>query len=323
MRKTDIPSGNNLVSGDCIVATATQRSAMSIGIEDAGKIIVQNDTKRMYLATMASGAKDMTENHVAEHAAIGNPVVAVGVPFTLFAGNGSSEGIQWAGLRGTFTLSVAPYNSHYYSQITGGYCYLPANFGGITIAAGWYFYKMTSDTAGEVFKNTYTSGIPAIPSAPVAFGDSELTTGRLTQTTAEVTAITIASGFKANSMGPNGLFQSLLRIGGITGNSGKYVRVKIGSAYLQGVMVYGTNLLTGEVLISTRNQGVLNSQSNGRALTNAGNNGVGAMSNLDAAGSRSTIDTSVTADINVTMQLTANTDALLLYGIHSSIIYGA
>jgi len=75
--------------------------------------------------------------------------------------------------------------------------------------------------------------------------------------------------------------------------------------------------------LTTRNQGVINSQSQGKSITNANGNGVGFMTNTDSSASRSTIDTSITADLSVTMQLTANTDALLLYGVLSRITYGA
>ena len=269
------------------------------------------------------GVRPIGVNQILSNREIGNPVLASGVPFRLFSGNGSNSGLQWSGLRGTFTLSAAIYTAHYYSQIVGGYAYLPANFGGTTIPAGWYFYKMTSDTAGELYKDVYTSGIPMIPASPIPFGDSEISAGWLTQTTAEVTAINIPSGFKGNSMGPNGLFESILRLGGNSGNSGKYVRIRLGSSMVQGIMIYGTTLINGEALLTTRNQGVINSQSQGRSITNSNGNGVGAMTNLDSSTSRSTIDTSLTADLSVTMQLTANTDALLLYGVLSRITYGA
>jgi len=269
------------------------------------------------------GVRPIGGNQILSNREIGNPVLAVGVPFRLFSGNGSNSGLQWSGLRGTFTLSAAIYTSHYYSQIIGGYAYLPDNFGGMTIAAGWYFYKMTSDTAGELYKDVYTSGIPMIPASPIPFGDSEISAGWLTQITSEVTAITIPNGFKGNSMGPNGIFESILRLGGNSGNSGKYVRVKVGSSTMQGIMVYGSSLLTGEALLTTRNQGVMNSQSQGRSITTTAYNGIGGMTTADSSSSRSTVDTSLTADLSVTMQLTANTDALLLYGVLSRITYGA
>lgn len=80
MRKTDVPSGYNILPGDCIVATEAQRRALSIGVDDAGKLIVQNDTGRLYLATLTEGVKDLTDNHAAEHSAlgIGNDIVPFG-----------------------------------------------------------------------------------------------------------------------------------------------------------------------------------------------------------------------------------------------------
>lgn len=65
MRKIDTPPGYSLVPRDCIVATADHRRALSIGEEDAGKLILQKDTGRMYLATLTEGAKDLTASIVA------------------------------------------------------------------------------------------------------------------------------------------------------------------------------------------------------------------------------------------------------------------
>ena len=71
MRHIDNPSSANILPGDCIVATSAQRAALSIGPEDAGKVIVEKDSGRMYLATMTEGAKPLSTNLAAELAAIG------------------------------------------------------------------------------------------------------------------------------------------------------------------------------------------------------------------------------------------------------------
>jgi hypothetical protein len=71
MRHIDNPSSANILPGDCIVATSAQRAALSIGPEDAGKVIVEKDSGRMYLATMTEGAKPLSTNLAAELAAPG------------------------------------------------------------------------------------------------------------------------------------------------------------------------------------------------------------------------------------------------------------
>jgi hypothetical protein len=70
MRHIDNPSSANILPGDCIVATSAQRAALSIGPEDAGKVIVEKDSGRMYLATMTEGAKPLSTNLASELAAI-------------------------------------------------------------------------------------------------------------------------------------------------------------------------------------------------------------------------------------------------------------
>jgi hypothetical protein len=84
MRHIDNPSSANILPGDCIVATPTQRAALSIGPEDAGKVIVEKSTGRMYLATMTEGSKPLSANLAAELAAIG-ALPAVPTAKTAFA----------------------------------------------------------------------------------------------------------------------------------------------------------------------------------------------------------------------------------------------
>ena len=50
-------------------------------------------------------------------------------------------------------------------------CYLnlPASAIQAGSAAGWYYAQMSSTTVGQVFNNTYSSGVPSIPASPTAF----------------------------------------------------------------------------------------------------------------------------------------------------------
>lgn len=78
------------------------------------------------------------------------------------------------------------------------YCYLPANAAATSIAAGWYYCTFSSTTAGTVYLNTYTSGVPTIPTSLTAVTTGSSFTG---DTGAEIgPTITLP----ANSMGPNG-----------------------------------------------------------------------------------------------------------------------
>ena len=71
MRNIDNPSSANILPGDCIVATSAQRAALSLAPEDAGKVIVEKDSGRMYLATLTEGAKPLATNLAAELAIAG------------------------------------------------------------------------------------------------------------------------------------------------------------------------------------------------------------------------------------------------------------
>ena len=93
MRHIDNPSSANILPGDCIVATSAQRAALSIGPEDAGKVIVEKDSGRMYLATMTEGAKPLSTNLAAELAEIGitsNSTFPLPPPNRSGAGSGAS-----------------------------------------------------------------------------------------------------------------------------------------------------------------------------------------------------------------------------------------
>lgn len=101
MRNIDNPSSANILPGDCIVATSAQRAALSLAPEDAGKVIVEKDSGRMYLATLTEGAKPLGANIAAELASIGitpsatYPVAQISdatySPWSKYAGGGNSS----------------------------------------------------------------------------------------------------------------------------------------------------------------------------------------------------------------------------------------
>jgi hypothetical protein len=69
--------------------------------------------------------------------------------------------------------------------------YFPAGAiaAGVPAAGTWYYVQMSSTTAGTVFNNTYTSGVPVVPSSPTAF--STTGPGAFTGVTGEVAGPTI------------------------------------------------------------------------------------------------------------------------------------
>lgn len=220
-----------------------------------------------------------------------------GIPFMMLPGNGSNAGLQWAGTRGTFTLT-AGLMTNAWNAMKGCYAYFPANFGGQTISAGWYWVVMTSDTAGEVYNNTYTSGAPAYVSSPATF--SNLTLGWLTQTTAEVTAIsgiTLAAG----SLGPNGILRTTVKILATTGST-KTTRIKLNGVTVN-IFSNSTAYLNIDTDMLMQNAGALNKQISCR-VTIPGFNA----NNSTISSDYSAADTSVSCPFVITMQLGANTD---------------
>jgi hypothetical protein len=81
-------------------------------------------------------------------------------------------------------------------------CYLhfPANAIVAGSAAGFYYTVMSSTTVGQVFNNTYTTGVPTIPSSPTAF--STTGPGSFAAVTARTTLITLT--LPGGLMGLNG-----------------------------------------------------------------------------------------------------------------------
>lgn len=82
------------------------------------------------------------------------------------------------------------------------YCYFPANILATSIAAGWYYCTFSNTTTGTAFLDTYTSGIPSIPSSPTAVTDGK---GAFTGDTGEEFGPTIT--VPANALGANGVLR--------------------------------------------------------------------------------------------------------------------
>ena len=152
-----------------------------------------------------------------------------GILFAIFAGDGGSNGLSFTGTAGQFTLSAAPLTNiwNFFKTPVGGYCYLPAGAGGL-VSGGLYFFRMTSDTAGEIYQEKYTpgSGKPIIISSPTPHPN--LTPGRISQSTSE---IVIASFIMpGNSMDENGLFRALISSKSEANAAARTFRVRVGSA---------------------------------------------------------------------------------------------
>lgn len=193
----------------------------------------------------------------------------------------------------------------------GVYLYFPANAISAGSAAGWYYTVMSSTTAGTVYNNTYTSGVPTIPGSPTAF----VTTGpgAYTQTTgAALTGVSLT--VPANSIGPNGFIRvtTLWSFANTAGSKGHTVTYG------------GSNLMA-----RTETTGLfhkMNSQLIGAGATNAQliqtTTLSGGWGGISTAPSRSAIDTTASQTLAFKSQINTATDYDVMEGQIVEIFYG-
>jgi hypothetical protein len=234
-----------------------------------------------------------------------------GIPLGLLPGNGSSAGLQFTGTRGVFSLSAA-IMTNVWNILQGMYCYFPANFGGQTISAGFYWVQMTSDTAGEVFNNTYSTGIPSYQPSPTAFGNLS---GWLTQVTSEVTSVTGIT-VPANSLGLNGILRSLWKQISTSSAGFKTVKLKLGSTSVAAYSA-STSFNDSDCESIFQNAGIATRQVN----TRTANGMIGGNQTTYSADSTS-VDTTSALTISWTLQINTNTDALFFVPRQISTVYG-
>ena len=241
-------------------------------------------------------------------------IAAIGTPFVILPGDGSATGMFFTNSAGAFTLTAGAILTNTWKALKGCWIYLPANFGGRTYSAGWYWAVFSSDTAGILYTDTYTSGVPIRPVSPTPFPVN--LTGWLTQTTAEITGPT---GFTlvGGSMGPSGVVKTHWRIIGNT-TSTKTFKEYLG---LTSVAAMGitTSPLT-EMLTSIFNQGDQQKQvtSTASALT-----GVGTANATFTASSSATVATDVDQTISFSLQVATNTACAILLHADVTVTYGA
>ena len=266
---------------------------------------------------LAPGAVAPGANHIAEHRALGgvaNQIAAIGTPFAILPGDGAAVGMFFTGTAGAFTLTGAAILTNLWNLLKGCWCYLPANFGGKTYPARWYWAVFSSDTAGILYNNVYSSGVPARPSELTPFADN--LAGWLTQTTSEVTGPT---GFvlPGGSMGPSGNIKIHAR------GSGNITSTKSFRHYLGSTVIFYTVPTTSpsyEFLVVTANQGSESLQSNARvsAVT-----GVGQNASVCAAAEASSINTSADQPYSVSLQISTTSGCAVLLHSDVTATYGA
>jgi len=243
-------------------------------------------------------------------------IAAIGTPFVILPGDGSTTGLQFTGSAGAFTLSAAIMTGAW-NALKGCWCYMPSGFGRTAYPAGWYWAVFSSDTAGVLYTDTYVSGRPTRDFSPTSFPVN--LSGWLTQTTSEVTGPT---GFTlpGGSMGPSGVIKSHMRLLG-NATSNKSYKLYVGSTAVSWISPVTTSP-NEEIIVSSRNQGSQSLQYNSRV---AGITGVGvAGASINGAPEYTSVDTSVDQNISISLQLSAlNTACAILMGADVSVTYGA
>ena len=236
-----------------------------------------------------------------------------GIPFVIFAGDGGSNGLSFSGTRGVFSLSAAVVTNFWKLLELGGYAYIPAGAGGLA-TGGWYWCVMTSDTAGEIFAETYSgTGKPVFVGSPTALPNCSA--GRIPQVTTEVNAFSFV--LPGNAMGPNGLLQAFTNVFGDASATSKTYRIRAVSGSTVMAQAALSTSPIGELLFVSRNRGVQTAQFGVRAGTFA------LTSSIGAPWQYSQLDTSIDQTLNVSIQLSANTGSALLAGMDVFVKYGA
>lgn len=229
-----------------------------------------------------------------------------------------SDGVVWRPLNGHLDLAltgivlaipssgsmanngVVTLTTAFASTYSNCYLYFPANAIVAGSAAGLYFTQMTSTTAGTVFNNTYTSGTPLIPASPTPF----VTTGpgAYVQSTSALTVFTYT--VQAGVMSLNG--ELIIEPAIQYPNSATSKTITIS---LAGTSLYSrarTTSRSDAPLISLRNRGVANRQI--APYDPSSTYSVAAAS----AGVQYTINTAVSCDVTIGLQLALATDYAVL-----------
>ena len=241
-------------------------------------------------------------NLSAELAAISAPVPlwVCGMPFVLFAGDGGANGMLFTGTAGGFTLSAAVMTGF---VIPGGYCYLPANAGGLGNAAGWFYFEMSSTTAGTVYNNGFTptpGALPAVPASKTAFANPA--GGRITQTTADITMLSCS--LAAGSMGKNGFLKAGIKIIGSATAGVKTVKLYADSTRMYAFSVTLSPIVDYEAIV--QNAGALNAQVNTRS-----NNVLSALA-LGLYDDITTFNFANASTLSIALTISANTEHMIV-----------
>jgi hypothetical protein len=184
---------------------------------------------------------------------------------------------------------------------TKAYVYCPVGAIFTASPAGWYYAVMSSATAGTIYQEMYTSGVPTIPATPTAWVKTG--PGAFTQTTAGdivVASIPLAAGVIA----VNGKAVVTADWWTTVNANAKTANVKFGTTVMHDFTL--TSLAVAQSRVSIKNRGVANSQVNSRASLSIGG------TSATGAAKYTAVDTSAAQTVNITINSGVATDSIVL-----------
>jgi hypothetical protein len=180
------------------------------------------------------------------------------------------------------------------------YCYFPANILAASIAAGFYYCTFSSTTTGTAFLNTYTSGVPTIPTSPTPVVAGQ---GAFTGDTGEEFAHMIT--VPANALGANGLLRVRMSTAHANNANVKTVRCRLSGT---GGTVFFTSQTTSSAAawidLEIANTGVASAQIS-RSFIFAG-------AGVPTSGTLGTIDTTAATTLVTSHQRATATDNFVI-----------
>lgn len=236
------------------------------------------------------------------------------IPFLIMPGDGSANGCQFTGTNGAFTL-LAAIIANIGASLAGCYAYFSAGFGGSSLPAGWYWTEFSSDTAGIVYAETYTSGKVSRPATKTAITPN--LSGWVTATTNEIVGPT---GFvlPGTALGKNGILELFLSQAGSTTGTKSY------RMQLDGTNVFqngGTASPVGDSLHTATCTDSVSEKQLSRTSPNAYGS-LGAATTNFAAANRVSIDTSIDRTVSLSLQQSTNVSTPVLMRFSLKATYG-
>jgi hypothetical protein len=197
-------------------------------------------------------------------------------------------------------------------QYLACYMYFPANAIAAGSAAGMYYVVMSSTSAGTIYNNLYTGGVPSIPANPTPF--VTVGPGAYIQTTGA--PITLFSGIvPAGSMGLDGTLMIDADYSNIGNTNSKTQRIIFGGQTVHQIAQATAANVVAFWRTRITNRGIATRQyvnPTGVVAPTAGSAGV--IGNIS-------VNTAADVTVAFTSELATATDFVVLQGFRASIMY--